>query len=610
MQRSPGACAPGDGSLHAPANFSARARSAAITARFDPKSIFLGALLAYVLLLHSPFSGGVADTAAGRQRRELAAMLPSHVTTIADAAAPSMPDGNLRLKGASSISKHGAAAQNSASAAGAATAGQHDPQPGGGGGGGRVFPMTAAAVADAGTSRAMQRMIVPDVQVGVSSRLLAFVDVSACIISGMLHQRRPNLETHQTPTPHQAALHRHIIDLGITTVAVVSPACDDGAPPGGRFAARLPRPIVDLAALRRYKQLTVHCIDRVERLPAALKAAAAAAATAGKGGGSVALLYGSDYVSDNEPPTLVQTNLLLLAATQLAAGDAGLWLRLVAEVRRVGEVEKGAEGAKVNGAQTAQGGQAFAAMKAAADINAAGDKAEEAEEAEEGEAEEEVDAQRRRLAGYEGSNSPDRVSALDLQTLQWTMWFKSTPVFRDRFNWIYAVGEWKGGGGSGDGSTLNATKVIRAALPGLFKKHGIKSFMDTSCGSMYWMPTLLEDVEKTIPGFKFHGTDVVCNLTNTHAKRWRKTKPNWKFSCVDYTNEPLPTGYDAIWSRDSLQHLPLHAVWQFLNNARASGAKFLFVGSYLTKPFGNEHQRAGESLRLVGVLVCIFVYSA
>jgi hypothetical protein len=32
-----------------------------------------------------------------------------------------------------------------------------------------------------------------------------------------------------------------------------------------------------------------------------------------------------------------------------------------------------------------------------------------------------------------------------------------------------------------------------------------------------------------------------------------------------------------VWSRDSLQHLPLHGTFQFLNNVKASGAKYLLV---------------------------------
>jgi hypothetical protein len=51
--------------------------------------------------------------------------------------------------------------------------------------------------------------------------------------------------------------------------------------------------------------------------------------------------------------------------------------------------------------------------------------------------------------------------------------------------------------------------------------------------------------------------------------------------CVDYANQHLPSGYELVFSRDSLQHLPMHGAWQFLNNVKASGAKYLLVGSYI-----------------------------
>ncbi len=50
-------------------------------------------------------------------------------------------------------------------------------------------------------------------------------------------------------------------------------------------------------------------------------------------------------------------------------------------------------------------------------------------------------------------------------------------------------------------------------------------------------------------------------------------KPNMQFQCIDYANERLPAGYELVWSRDSLQHVPWHATWQFLNNVKASGAR-------------------------------------
>ena len=49
-----------------------------------------------------------------------------------------------------------------------------------------------------------------------------------------------------------------------------------------------------------------------------------------------------------------------------------------------------------------------------------------------------------------------------------------------------------------------------------------------------------------------------------------------------------------MWSRDSLQHVPLHATWQFLNNVRNSGARYLLVGSYLKYVDPNRDIAPGE----------------
>lgn len=71
--------------------------------------------------------------------------------------------------------------------------------------------------------------------------------------------------------------------------------------------------------------------------------------------------------------------------------------------------------------------------------------------------------------------------------------------------------------------------------------------------------------------------------------------------CVDYANQPLPSGYDFVFSRDSLQHIPMHGAWQFLNNVKASGAKYLLVGSYIKSQEGNRDMTAGgdRGLRFV-----------
>lgn len=62
---------------------------------------------------------------------------------------------------------------------------------------------------------------------------------------------------------------------------------------------------------------------------------------------------------------------------------------------------------------------------------------------------------------------------------------------------------------------------------------------------------------------------------------------------MDYSAQPLPKGYELVFSRDSLQHIPMHGAWQFLNNVRASGAKYLLVGSYVTTTAPNTNIAGG-----------------
>lgn len=171
--------------------------------------------------------------------------------------------------------------------------------------------------------------------------------------------------------------------------------------------------------------------------------------------------------------------------------------------------------------------------------------------------------------------------------------FPTLRRFRDLFDGIYRQRTWSSeGGGSGPGSALYSTIVLRETLPSLIHKYGIKSMLDSSCGSMHWLPLVLENVTQSMPEFQFMGTDVVCGLTEAHKQTFKKHQ-NWKFSCLDFVNELLPSGYDLVLSRDSLQHLPLDAVWMFLNNVKASGARYLLVGSYIQSEVPNFDVAAG-----------------
>jgi hypothetical protein len=81
-----------------------------------------------------------------------------------------------------------------------------------------------------------------------------------------------------------------------------------------------------------------------------------------------------------------------------------------------------------------------------------------------------------------------------------------------------------GGGGSGDGSNLLYTAMIRAALPAFIEKYKIRSMLDSSCGSMHWMPLVLRQVQDKDEEFKFMGTDVACSQIERHKVTFKVNK--------------------------------------------------------------------------------------
>jgi hypothetical protein len=89
--------------------------------------------------------------------------------------------------------------------------------------------------------------------------------------------------------------------------------------------------------------------------------------------------------------------------------------------------------------------------------------------------------------------------------------------------------EWgPGGGGSGDGSDQAYTANVRQQILNIIRRYNISSMLDSSCGSMHWMPLVLEEAEKSQPGFRFVGTDVVCMLIDQHKQTF-VNHTNWDF---------------------------------------------------------------------------------
>jgi glycosyltransferase involved in cell wall biosynthesis len=134
----------------------------------------------------------------------------------------------------------------------------------------------------------------------------------------------------------------------------------------------------------------------------------------------------------------------------------------------------------------------------------------------------------------------------------------------EKFALIHQRNLWGGVGTvSGIGSQLDSTVVIRAALPELLKRLGIRSILDAPCGDRVWIRAAGLDVE-------YFGADIVPELVNDQG-------PN--LSLADITCDPLPKA-DLILCRDGLVHLSFENVKRAVQNFAASGATWLLTTTF------------------------------
>eukprot|EP00667_Euglena_gracilis_P014214 EG_transcript_14695 len=151
------------------------------------------------------------------------------------------------------------------------------------------------------------------------------------------------------------------------------------------------------------------------------------------------------------------------------------------------------------------------------------------------------------------------------------------------FNSIYRDLRWSAaGGGSGEGSTVEVTKKVRKALLTVVRRFKIRSMVDAPCGSFMWMPLVLEKV----PDIRYTGVDVACNVV--HQLQRKREFHRHRFHCMDMCHQPFLHGADLIFTRDALMHLPYNYTFDFLENVKRSGARYLFVGSYHTDYFNRD----------------------
>jgi hypothetical protein len=137
---------------------------------------------------------------------------------------------------------------------------------------------------------------------------------------------------------------------------------------------------------------------------------------------------------------------------------------------------------------------------------------------------------------------------------------------------------------SGEGSNLERTAVVRAELPALLARHGVRSILDVPCGDFFWMK------EVALDGIGYIGIDIVPEIIDRNVELY--ASPQRVFMLGDLIEEALPAA-DLILCRDCLVHLTYAETRRALDNFRRSGARWLLTTTF-TGPRENHEITTGD----------------
>lgn len=141
----------------------------------------------------------------------------------------------------------------------------------------------------------------------------------------------------------------------------------------------------------------------------------------------------------------------------------------------------------------------------------------------------------------------------------------------------------------GAGSTLRHTEGIRAQLPALLRRLGVRTLLDAPCGDFNWL------AETDLSDLRYIGIDASRENLAVAAKR--DSAPGWaprskRLALGDLVTDAMP-GADLLLCRDFLQHLPNAEARKVLDNFVAAGIGWLLATSHLN-PANEEISRAGD----------------
>ncbi len=169
----------------------------------------------------------------------------------------------------------------------------------------------------------------------------------------------------------------------------------------------------------------------------------------------------------------------------------------------------------------------------------------------------------------------------------------AAPGIEARFTQIYESNYWGHAESvSGEGSSLAYTRQLRAALPALFDRFGVRRLLDAPCGDFNWMQHVLREHP-----LDYVGGDLVApmvqKLQRQHGLAQRQ------FRHLDITQGPFPQA-DLWLCRDCLFHLSQADIARALKVFVASGIPYLLTTTHLNPDgaFINTDIRSGDFRRI------------
>jgi SAM-dependent methyltransferase len=142
----------------------------------------------------------------------------------------------------------------------------------------------------------------------------------------------------------------------------------------------------------------------------------------------------------------------------------------------------------------------------------------------------------------------------------------------DRFAHAYETSAWGSPeSGSGTGSELRATEVVRTQLADLLRRHNVKSLLDAPCGDWNWMQYI------DLAGIEYFGVDIVPTVITENQMKFDRLGVS--FAVADLTRDTLPSA-DAVICRDCFIHLSYLDIAAVMANFRRSGATWLLLNTF------------------------------